>query len=436
MKKTSRTVAVVAGGVALFVSSWGLAADWPQWRGPNRDAKVSDFKAPQIWPKQLAQKWKVKVGAADATPALVGDKLYVFSRDGADEVISCLDAATGKQVWQDKSPAGATVGGPASGHPGPRSSPAVADGKVVTLGVGGIVSCLDVATGKVIWRNNEYKAVPRFSTAASPIIVDGLCVVPLGGGGNGAVVAFDLATGKEKWKYAGEGPAYASPVLLTADGVKQVVTMLERSVVGISMADGKLLWQLPAQTGGMGFYNAATPVVDGSTVYITGSGSGFKALKIEKKGDAFAATEVWNNADYGTAFNSPVLKDNMLFAIDSSGKFFCVDAKDGKTLWSGAAVAAAGAAPAGGGMGGGGMGGRGGGMGRGGNNYGALIDAGSVIIALPPNSELIAFKPDGKQYTEVARIKVAETPTFAFPVIAGSQVFVKDADSVAAYAFE
>ncbi len=431
MNRTKRTLAVVAGAVSLFVAG-SVLADWPQFRGPNRDARVSDFKAPATWPKQLAQKWKVKVGSADATPALVGDKLYVFAREGADEVTSCLDAATGKQIWQDKYPAGATVGGPASGHPGPRSSPAVSDGKVVTLGVGGIVSCVDAASGKMIWRNSEYKGVPRFSTATSPIIVDGMCVVPLGGGGSGAVVAFDLATGKEKWKYAGEGPAYASPVLLTADGVKQIVTMLERSVVGISLADGKLLWQLPAQTGGMGFYNAATPVVDGSTVFITGSGSGFTALKIEKKGDGFAANQLWKNADYGTAFNTPVLKDNMLFAIDSSGKFFCVDAKDGKTLWSGAAVAAA--APAGGG-GGGGMGGRGG-MGRGGNNYGALIDAGSVIFALPPNSELIAFKPDGKKYEEVARIKVAETPTFAYPVITGNQVFVKDADSVTAYAFE
>ena len=434
MKRTNRKLVAAAGAVALFVSSWAMAGDWPQYRGPNRDAKVSDFKAPATWPKQLAQKWKVKVGPADSTPALVGDKLFVFARDGADEVTTCLEAATGKQVWQDKSPAGATVGRPADGHPGPRSSPAVSDGKIVTLGVGGIVSCLDAATGKPVWRNSEYKGVPRFFTAASPIIVEGMAIVPLGGGNaGGAVVAFDLASGKEKWKCAGEGAAYASPVLLTADGVKQIVTMLERSVVGISLADGKLLWQRPAPTSGMGFYNASTPVVDGPMVFISGSGAGFTALKIEKKGDGFAATEAWKNGDYGTAFNTPVLKDNMLFAIDSGGKFFCIDAKDGKTLWSGAAVAAAGAAPA---AGGGGMGGRGGGMGRGGNNYGALIDAGSVIIALPPNSELIAFKPDGKKYEEVARIKVAETPTFAYPVLAGSQIFVKDADSVTAYAFE
>ncbi len=290
----------------------------------------------------------------------------------------------------------------------------------------GVVSCVDAASGKLLWRNSEYKGVPRFYTSASPIIVDGMAVIPLGGGGSGAVVAFDLTTGKEKWKCSGEGAAYASPVLVTADGAKLIVTMLERSVVGISLADGKLLWQIPAQPSGMGFYNAATPVVDGATVYITGTGSGTKALKIQRKGDGFAANELWKNPDFGTSFNSPVLKNGMLFAIDSGGRFFCLDAKDGKTLWSGAAVGAAGG-------GGGGGGGRG--M-RGGNNYGGMLDAGAVIFALPPSSELIAFKPDGKEFAEVARIKVAESPTFAFPVITGNRVFVKDADSLIALAFE
>src|SRR5581483_11783340 len=104
--------------------------DWPQWRGPNRDAKVTDFKAPKTWPKEPTKKWSEKVGNGVATPALVGDKLYVFTRVGGDEVISCRKAADGTEVWSDKyeSP---TFGGPDGSFPGPRSSPAVADGKVV-----------------------------------------------------------------------------------------------------------------------------------------------------------------------------------------------------------------------------------------------------------------------------------------------------------------
>jgi outer membrane protein assembly factor BamB len=126
----------------LINSGFVLAQDWPQWRGPNRDGKVTGFAAPQAWPGTLTQKWKTAVGSGDATPALVGDKLYVFARQDGEEVTLCLDAGSGKELWQDKYTAQAVTGA-ASRHPGPRSSPAVGDGKVVTLGVGGVFSCLD-----------------------------------------------------------------------------------------------------------------------------------------------------------------------------------------------------------------------------------------------------------------------------------------------------
>src|SRR5262249_42598273 len=147
-----------------------------------------------------------------ATPALVGDKLYVFSRQEGNEVIRCLAAADGKEIWADKYEA-AGFNGPDSGFPGPRSSPAVADGKVVTLGVQGTLSCLDAASATVVWRKNDFKgALPRFPPSSSPIIVDGLCIAQLGGDSKGAIVAYDLAKGDEKWKWTDDGTAYASPV--------------------------------------------------------------------------------------------------------------------------------------------------------------------------------------------------------------------------------
>src|SRR5881628_3585161 len=127
-----------------LVSVRADAADWPQWRGANRDAKAADFKAPKTWPKELTQKWKVTVGDGVATPALVGERLYVFSREAGNEVIRCLNAADGKEIWQDKYESlGAS--GAASSFSGPRSSPAMAQGKVVTVGVRGVISCLDAA---------------------------------------------------------------------------------------------------------------------------------------------------------------------------------------------------------------------------------------------------------------------------------------------------
>ena len=148
------------------------AADWPHWLGPNRDGKATDFKAPATWPKELTKKWSVTVGDGVATPALVGDKLYAFGGQGGDEVLRCLKADTGEEVWKDKYPA-KSAGGPAAGFPTARSSPAVAEGMVVTLGVQGTLSAVDAATGKKLWRKDDTGAVPRFATSSSPVLVDG-----------------------------------------------------------------------------------------------------------------------------------------------------------------------------------------------------------------------------------------------------------------------
>ena len=351
----------------------------------------------------LVEKWKTTVGAGDATPALVGDKLYVFTRQGDDEVTLCLDARDGKQIWQDKYAAEAVTGA-AARHPGPRSSPAVADGKVVTLGVGGVFSCLDAATGKVVWRKDPFpKVVPMFFTAMSPIIVDSKAIAYLGGKGNGALIAYDLATGAEKWRWAAEGPAYSSPVLLSVQDTKQLVTLTDESVVGIGAVDGKLLWQLPFAPARRA-YNAATPIVDGQTVIYTGAGRGTKAVRIEKQGDGFVAKELWSNPDVAPQYNTPVLKDGLLFGLSDRGKLFCIKADNGQTAWIDTAT-----------------------NGRG---FGEIVDAGSCIVALPSTAELIVYKPTGQRYEELARIKVSDTDIYAYPVIAGNRIFVKDANAV------
>jgi outer membrane protein assembly factor BamB len=238
----------------------GAAQDWPQWRGPDRNAKAAGFKAPETWPKALKQQWKVTVGDGVSTPALVGDRLYVFAMQDRNEVIRCLEAATGKELWQDKYEAQPATG-PASGFGGPRASPTVAEGKVVTLGVRGVVSCLDAATGKKLWRKDDFKAWPTFFTSSSPLVADGLCIVQLGGQRDGAIVAYDLATGDEKWKFT-DGTAYASPSLLTLDGKKVIVAETDRNIVAIDLKGGKLLWKTPFAVQGGG-YNAASPIVEG-----------------------------------------------------------------------------------------------------------------------------------------------------------------------------
>ncbi len=387
-----------------------FAADWPQWRGPNRDGKVSDFKAPAKWPKELTEKWKVTVGSGDASPALVGDRLYVFTRQGSEEVTTCLNAGYGKKIWENKYEA-QEVTGAARRHPGPRSTLAVAEGKVVTLGVGGVLSCLDAGSGKLVWRKDPYpKLVPTFFTATSPIIVDGMAIGHLGKAGNGGIIAYGLTSGEEKWRWAAEGPEYSSPVVLTAGGVKQIVTLTEKNIVGIGAADGKLLWKLPFAPARRA-YNAATPIVDGDTVIYTGAGRGTKAVKIEKKDDGFAAKELWSNGDLAPQYNTPVLRDGFLFGLSNRSNLFCINAETGQAAWTDSAS-----------------------HGRGG--FGAIVSAGGCLLALPSSSELIVFKPDGKAYGEIARYKVSETAIYAHPVLAGNRIFVKDQESVALYMVE
>ncbi len=401
MRNALQSVTAIAGVLAVSAAC-ASAQDWPQWRGPNRDAKAA-FNAPNTWPKELTRKWKATVGLGDSSPAVVGNKVYVFAREGTDEVIRCLDIANGKELWKEKYDA-TEVSGPSAGqHSGPRSSPTVADGKIVTLGVGGVVSCFDAAKGKLLWRKDDFSGEwPRFYTASSPIVIDGLCIAQVGGETEGGIVAYDLASGDQKWKWTGDGTAYASPVILTVGGTKMIATLTAKKIVGVGVADGKLLWEMPFPAQGRA-YNAATPIVDGQTVIYCGAGRGTKAVKIEKSADGFAAKELWSNPDNGVQFDSPVLKNGQIYGISQNGVLFCLDAKDGKTLWTTQ------------------LGGRG---------FGSIVDAGSALLALTPQGELAVFEPSDKEYKKLTAYKVADSDTYAYPVAAGKNLFVKEKDSV------
>src|SRR5438552_1600414 len=108
-----RTFLLAAFVISLFLAAASSAADWPQWRGQNRDAKVTGFTPPATWPKELTKKWSVTVGDGVATPALVGDKIYAFARQGDEEVTTCLESGSGKLLWDETYKAGAGAGPPA-----------------------------------------------------------------------------------------------------------------------------------------------------------------------------------------------------------------------------------------------------------------------------------------------------------------------------------
>jgi outer membrane protein assembly factor BamB len=406
MKKFKTIIGLIA--VFLIASVNIYSQNWPQFRGSDRDGKVTGFMAPASWPLQLTQIWKVKVGTGDATPLLVGNRIFLNTRQEDNEVILCLDAVTGQEIWVDKYPVPAATG-PAGSHPGPRSTPAYTNGKIVTFGISGILSCLDAASGKVIWRkDNPSNAIPQFYTGMSPLIADGLCIAQVGTKDNGSVIAFDMKTGNEKWKYPGEGPAYASPSVMNIGKEKFLVLFTEKSLLSLSLKSGNLVWQIPAPDQ-QRFYNCVSPYIDGSKIYCSGQGTGIKALEVVKDGEGFKTKDLWSNAAVGAKWNTPVLKEGYLYGFSDQRRIYCVNSSTGETAWIDNATN---------------------------SDFATLVDCGSVLIGLPSTGNLVVFKPDPKAYAEVAKYKVSETPVYTFPVVAGNLVFVKDAESLILYKIE
>ena len=405
MTRSIKKTLLFVGCLLVLVSLNGaMAQDWPQWQGANRDCKVTGFTPPQTWPQALTRQWKVPVGQGCSTPALVADKLYVFSRVGENEVLQCLNTATGITMWQEDYAVPAFKGADSGGFMGPRSSPAVAQGKIVTFGVTGILSCFNQADHKLIWRKDEFPGKwPRFHTSASPLIADGLCIAYVGGPDEGALIAYDLASGNQKWAWEQDGPAYASPRMATIDGVKTVVTLTHKKVVAINATSGALLWEAAYEVPRRA-YNAATPIIKGQTLIYAGQGRGTTAVKFSRDGAKFTAEPLWSNPDNSVQYNTPVLKNGHVFSVSSKNDMVCINAQDGKTAWTNAT--------------------------DGERGYGSLIDAGPVLIAMNSKSTLTVFEPSAQAYKQLASYTLSESQTHSVPVISGNRIFVKDADSV------
>ncbi len=383
---------------------------WPQWRGPNRDGYIGEYSVPRVWPKSLKEEWKVTVGVGHSSPLFADGKVYVFARQGEEEVLLCLDATTGKEMWRRASPPVAYEMNPAArAHgKGPKSTPIIVGGKVFTLGITGILSGHDARNGKLIWRKDFSKQYPvtspLFGTAMSPVVEKNLLIAHVGGPDKGALMAFDVETGAVKWSYEADGPAYSSPIVVTLAGERQVVTFTQKEFVGVSAATGKLLWKMPAKTG----YdtNSVTAVAYKDMLILSLEDQGMMAVRPVKQGAGFTAQEVWRNADNVLGMNSPVMQGNLLFGLSSrkKGQFFCIDADTGKTLWQS--------------------------PGRMGENA-AILNLAGTLLLLTNDANLIVLPANAKGYTPVAQYTVASSPTWAHPIAASKRIFVKDETTLA-----
>ena len=426
-------LSVLSVACFLFVCSAVVAAqDWPQWRGPARSGATAAFKAPATWPDRPKQVWKVQAGVGHASPIVADGRVYLFARIGEREGLTAFDVATGKQLWQQVYDAPYQINSAATAHgKGPKSTPVYDSGRVYTFGISGILSAVQAADGRVVWKKDfskEFPATsPEYGVSMSPVVAGGVLIVHAGGAGNGALFGIDTATGQPKWSWKGDGPGYASPVLAEIGGTRQIITQSQRSLVSLSAADGRLLWQVPFKTE----YdqNIVTPVVVGDLVIYAGVGDPTTAIKVtqvvRKPASAPGAAagsrrspgeggwqtaKVWENAEIPMYMSSPVESGGYLYGLTNRnrGQFFCVDARTGKMMWAT--------------------------RGREAENA-ALVTAGGVVMATTTEGELVVLRANPKQFDLVKRYTLADSPVWAHPAVLANGVVIKDAESLARWAF-
>ena len=389
----------------LAIEAQRPSADWPQWRGPNRDGTAAAFAVPQTWPETLVQRWKADVGLGYATPLVVGDRIYVFSRRGENETMSALDAQTGKELWQTGYAAEFTMNNAAARHnKGPKSTPVFTNGTLLSIGMTGVVTAFDAATGKQLWQKPGSLPVPLYTSHAfSPLVDRGVAIFHLGGHDKGALTALDVATGAVKWSWTGDGPGYGSPIVAELGGVRQVITITQAKVVGVDISNGTLLWERPYVIPSTS--NSNTPLLHGQTVIVSGNGGPTVAFTVAKNGNQWTTTNVWENPDIPLRLTNGVLVGDLLFGLTNrnAGQYFGVDAKSGKTLWLSPGRQAGNA---------------------------AIEKAGDFLFSLEDDGDFVVARSSQTAFDQIRKYKVAEGDTWAEAALSGNRIFVKDLNTV------
>lgn len=379
------------------------AADWTSWRGGQRDGVIRDYSPPGTWPAELDRVWKIDVGEGHSSPVVAGQSIFQFSRQGDQETITRLNL-DGNVVWNKSYQAPYEMHSAARNHgKGPKSTPAVVDGAVYTLGISGIISAWSTADGQKIWQHEFSRVFPKtsplYGTAMSPLVHDGAVLVHIGGHNRGAFCAFDAKTGERTWAWDHDGPGYTSPIIANLDGSPQIITQSQQACIGLSTA-GKALWNIPYKTA----YdqNSVTPIVSGDLVVFSGTGRGVTAHRLVNR----KPEEAWHSDDVSMYMSSPVVAGNRLYGFShrNRGQLFALDLRTGKTIWKGPPRQA---------------------------DNAALLLAGDVLLAATTKGELVVCDLNGNSYHERARYRIAEQAVWAHPAATGNRLLVKDARSLA-----
>lgn len=390
------------------------AADWPQWRGPDRDGSVLGDSLPSDLPTALRRLWRVEVGIGHSSPVVVGERVYMLSREGSDEIIRALDLADGREIWRwgEETPYSRNIGALRHGK-GPKSTLAATADSVCGLSINGRLTCVDSATGELRWRNDFKdrfaRTWPDFGAATSPAIFGDVLIAYVGGIQEGALTAFDLESGAEIWSWDEEGPSYASPVRVTIEGVAQLVTHSRRHVVSVDVASGRLLWKIAFKTSHD--QSSVTPISHGSKLIVSGLNGGILALEARPESQgAWLVETLWRNDSVPMHMSSPVVHDGLLFGLTNKrkGQLFCLDVETGEVQWTSA--------------------------GREGDNA-SLIVAGDRLVVLTTEAVLTIGPANAEGWSPEASYEVADSATWAHPALVGDKILVKDKTHLTAWSF-
>jgi len=317
------TIALTIPGLLMSVAA---DADWPQFRGPNLDGISSETAFKKEWTGPIPLVWQREVGPAFSSFACVGDRVFTAGTAAGRQVVYCLDADSGKTIWQR---AIEDAYQEPTGGDGPRATPTIDGDRLYMLGARGTLLCLNAESGSELWRQS-FDHMPQWGYSGS-VLVEGNLAVSSGGESDGALVAFDKMTGKQMWKTGDDPAGYATPYPFDFEGKRYIVGFTGDSAIIVEATSGKLVYRQPWQTDWN--VNAAAPIFhDGHLFLSSGYKTGAGLFKVKMDGGALALDQVWKNRVLMNKFQSCILRDGKLYASDQKS-LVCADFSTGEELW-------------------------------------------------------------------------------------------------------
>lgn len=398
-----------------------IGADWPQWRGPNRDGHALGARLPAQWSENAPKpSWRAKIGEGYAGASVAGGKVFIIGRDNAKKIerAYCFDLVSGKQLWEFRYDSPFNAPDPTAGR-GPNATPTTDGDRVYFFGLSGMLTCADIATGKVLWQHDclkEFWGVeirgdgddawfPPCGASASPLVDGKVVIVPVGGKKAGTFTGFDRDSGKIVWKALDERSSYASPIIASPGGVKQIVAFTGLRMVGLRHSDRELLWDEPFKARYE--QTIVSPVVWKDRVVIGGESKPTLCAKLTPDGSKLKKELAWKSDDLKMYTVSPVMVNDHLIGFDyRTGRLACIAMKNGETMWTSPAL---------------------------GTKHLSLAAIGNTLLVLTREGNLIVARVSEKEYEQMAKWKVSEKGTWAHLAVTGNRLLVKGPEDLMCY---